>query len=666
MAVKRTSRRTHPRRALIAEDDESVRWLLQELLEGEGYTVEAVADGAEALARVRAAPPELLVSDAVMPGLDGFSLCRRLRAEPRFARLPILLASASFHAPHDERLARAAGGSAFVRKPAAVADWLGAVRQALAAPPPVPVPEREFNALYAEVLGDQLARRQGELDEKRVQLRGSETRFRDIFDNINDLIFIVEPGTGRILDANRRACEFLGLIEPGGGDTADRYAHAASGCHCAELLALTVAELGPPEEAELSRRALRDATEKESVVFERNLRRRDGALVPYEVNARRTAFNGRDVIVSVARDVSDRKQAESALRERDEILRLFVEHSPAAIAMFDNEMRYLVASRRWSEDYGLGDQNIVGRSHYEIFPEIPERWKAIHRRCLAGAVERSEEDPFVRADGRTDWVRWEVRPWRQASGEIGGIIIFSEVITATKEAEHRIAADAERLEQLSRRLLAAQEDDRRRVARELHDEIGQLLTVVKLDLQAVLRQGGASALAPALKEGMDSIDRAVARVRDLSLDLRPSMLDDLGLVPALRWYAQRQGELLGIGTVLSLPETLPRLPGEIETACFRVAQEALTNVARHARARRVELTLTAKARELRLTVRDDGAGFDPEAQRRAAPAGGGFGLLGMRERVELAGGEFRLASTPGAGTTVEARFPVPGTGGAVP
>lgn len=347
-------------------------------------------------------------------------------------------------------------------------------------------------------------------------------------------------------------------------------------------------------------------------------------------------------------------------------MRLFVEHSPAAIAMFDNGMRYLVASRRWSEDYRLRDQNIIGRSHYEIFPDIPEGWKKIYRRCLAGVIERCEEDPFPRADGYIDWVRWEVRPWRKAGGEIGGILIFSEVITAAKEAEHKIAEDAQRLEQLSRRLLAAQEDERRNVARDLHDEIGQLLTVVKLDLQAVLRQPGTAALAPALKEGMESIDRVVARVRDLSLDLRPSMLDDLGLVPALRWYAQRQAKRADLALTLTLPHELPRLPGEIETVCFRVAQEALTNIARHAAARHVELTLVAEERELRLRVRDDGAGFDPEAARR--DAGAGFGLLGMRERAELAGGEFRFDSMPGRGTSVKVRFSIAETetGGGTP
>jgi PAS domain S-box-containing protein len=142
--------------------------------------------------------------------------------------------------------------------------------------------------------------------------------------------------------------------------------------------------------------------------------------------------------MSLAAVVSERKQKELALRANEERLRLFVEHSPAAIAMFDRQMRYMIASRRWLSDYRLRDRNfIIGRNHYEVFPEIPDRWKEIYRRCLAGAVEKCEEDQLPRADGTVDWVRWEVHPWRDDQGEVGGLLIFSEVITDRKLADER-------------------------------------------------------------------------------------------------------------------------------------------------------------------------------------------------------------------------------------
>ncbi|HVS14154.1 MAG TPA: PAS domain S-box protein [Thermoanaerobaculia bacterium] len=155
-------------------------------------------------------------------------------------------------------------------------------------------------------------------------------------------------------------------------------------------------------------------------------------------------------MIGAVLDVTPFKEAERALLEREGQLRLFVEHSPAAIAMLDREMRYLAASRRWYLDYGIADADIVGRSHYEVFPEISDRWKEVHRRCLAGAVERCEEEPFPRADGRVDWVRWEIRPWRRADGEVGGIVVFSEVITARKRVESDLRASREKLQRAVR------------------------------------------------------------------------------------------------------------------------------------------------------------------------------------------------------------------------
>jgi PAS domain S-box-containing protein len=128
-----------------------------------------------------------------------------------------------------------------------------------------------------------------------------------------------------------------------------------------------------------------------------------------------------------------REQAETTLHDREELLHLFIEHAPAALAMFDENMRYLSVSRRWKDDFKLGNQPIIGLSHYNIFPEISERIKEVHRRCLAGEVFSEESDRFERADGSTQWLRWDTRPWRGKDGKIAGIVIFSEDITQRKE-----------------------------------------------------------------------------------------------------------------------------------------------------------------------------------------------------------------------------------------
>jgi PAS domain S-box-containing protein len=144
--------------------------------------------------------------------------------------------------------------------------------------------------------------------------------------------------------------------------------------------------------------------------------------------------------------------AEEAMRQSEERLRLFIEHAPAALAMFDREMRYLSVSRRWLRDYGLEGRDVYGISYYALSPEIPDRWREIHRRGLAGDVVQADEDSFQRADGSMQWLRWEVRPWQDASGQVGGIVIFSEDITDGKRAEQALRQTMTEMERSNKEL----------------------------------------------------------------------------------------------------------------------------------------------------------------------------------------------------------------------
>lgn len=151
--------------------------------------------------------------------------------------------------------------------------------------------------------------------------------------------------------------------------------------------------------------------------------------------------------LSIRIDITERKKVEEQLKERDEVLELFIEHSPVSVAMFDKEMRYVAASQRWKKDYNLEGSQLIGKSHYEIFPELPQRWRDIHQRCLEGAFEKNEDDMFIREDGSQQWLRWEIRPWHKASGIVGGIIIFAEIITDRKKAELEVLQTQMRLKQ---------------------------------------------------------------------------------------------------------------------------------------------------------------------------------------------------------------------------
>lgn len=219
----------------------------------------------------------------------------------------------------------------------------------------------------------------------------------------------------------------------------------------------------------------------------------------------------------------------------------------------------------------------------------------------------------------------------------------------------------ENLELLSRRLINAEEGERRRISRELHDEIGQSLTALKIHMHVACK--GLPADSPArarLDDGATLIDHTIKQVRGISLDLRPSLLDDLGLVAAVRALVHRQAKIAGFAARFTpdADDLAFRLDTETETACYRVAQEALTNVARYAQAAVVEVALRLGPRDLRLTVRDDGSGFDAGAAQARADSGVSTGMIGMRERVVLLGGRFQIRSAPGEGVEVCAEFPV--------
>jgi signal transduction histidine kinase len=211
--------------------------------------------------------------------------------------------------------------------------------------------------------------------------------------------------------------------------------------------------------------------------------------------------------------------------------------------------------------------------------------------------------------------------------------------------------------ELLEKLLTAHEDERRRIARELHDEAGQALTALIVNLELATQEMSPERLRAQLGQLRDLAERTLGEIRRLIYDLRPSILDDLGLVAALRWYAKNLLDPRGIAWTLSVEGISSRLPGGLETVAFRLIQEALTNVLRHAEATSVAIHLEATGRELHVRIEDNGRGFDPRLARPGTRSGG-FGLLGMQERVELVGGKWEVQSTPGAGTVVVATLPI--------
>jgi len=600
----------------------------------------------------------------------------------------------------------------------------------------------------------------------------------------------------------------------------------------------------------------------------------------------------------------DRKRYEEAVKTNEALLRLFIKHTPAAIAMFDTEMRYLQVSDRFLKDYNLEGQDLIGKSHYDVFPNLPDRWKEVHRRILAGAVERCDEDPYIAPDGSSGWLQWESLPWRRANGEIGGLILFTQVVTERRRAEEALRASEERfakifnlspfrmgilrikdgvvlevndawvrdtgfsrgeiinqpiftlspimkdglveklrqvlitrkpvldlevrfiskeghdaiantsaviidldgepcylwaanditerkhaeealqasenrfsvafnsnpmlatisvlengrflavndsfitmtgysreeavghtalelnlwpdpedrrrvmerlqkesrvrdfeagirlkngderilllsvekieldgqicllhvandvtdrkraedsLRALSGRMNHAREEEGTRIAREIHDELGGALTGLKWDLEKIhkaLSNAGNGSQVPDVLQRISTmtttIETTINTVRRLASELRPGVLDDLGLVAAIEWQIEQFQMRSGLKCHWTNNTDEVQLTRERATAVFRILQEILTNVLRHANASNLYVKLSRDKQCFELEVKDDGQGITESEIINSRS----LGLLGMKERALLVGGEVKITGSPGSGTSVLVRVPL--------
>jgi PAS domain S-box-containing protein len=373
------------------------------------------------------------------------------------------------------------------------------------------------------------------------------------------------------------------------------------------------------------------------------------------------AANGTiDRVACILHDITDRKRAEEALletnrtleaqgsllRSREELLRVFVKNVPAAVAMLDRDMRYLQVSDRWCSDYLPGRGQILGRSHYEIFPDMPERWKEVHRRALQGETLRADEDCWEGQDG-THWARWEVRPWQTPEGDVGGILIFAEDITQRKQMEEALSG-------MTRKLVEAQEQERTRIARELHDDITQRLAIlaIEIDHMQELRPEIPSEMRDQAHELSKKAKDISSDIQSLSRELHSSALEYLGLEAGMRSWCKEFSERHKLDITFQSHD-VPQPSHEISLCLFRVLQEALQNAAKHSGAKRIDVQLAENTNEIHLVVSDSGTGFDVEAPGRSR----GLGITSMQERVRLVGGKIAIESKPLAGTTIDVCVP---------
>lgn len=305
------------------------------------------------------------------------------------------------------------------------------------------------------------------------------------------------------------------------------------------------------------------------------------------------------------------------------------------------------------------------RLRYTFFYEqiVPRRFTMLQ---IADRIAQINELGLNRAEERlaasAENLRWSLLV-TFGIALLGGMVLATAATTLTlrleREVERRLHETLEvraNLQALSDQLVHTQEDERRNLARELHDEVGQSLSAIMLEANSAAATLDTEDMAAGIRDRVASIafmaEKTLNIVRDLALLLRPSMLDDFGLVPALNWHAREMSKRTGLNVRVSADEISDDLPDEHKTCIYRVVQEALHNAARHANARNLQVVVRKEGAGVVFSVRDDGSGFDKRLVR-------GLGMLGMEERVRRLGGELRIESEIGRGTTISAELPLP-------
>jgi PAS domain S-box-containing protein len=471
-------------------------------------------------------------------------------------------------------------------------------------------------------------------------LRETESRFRALVEQ--SIVGIYVADEGRFTYANPRLCEMFGRT-------------------LEELRSIEVDDLILDEDVLRlwTNRARAIAGDPAALVDTYRFRRADGSILHLAVEGRIIEMNARNVVFGVGHDVSEQVGARERLRESEEKYRLLWETTTDAVVLVDEAMGITYANPSVREIFGYSPQELEGE---DIELLQPERLRETHRAALARSLATREK--------RLDWKSFETFGLRRDGSEFPLEMTFSHLIvgdkpvfaafmrniTQRKQATSDLEDANRRLHILSKRMLDIQEQERRTISRELHDDVGQSLLALRMGLHRL--QGHVDEREKAVLEHCSSVSDAIQeKLHELSVQLLPPQLEQLGLPDALQWLVSRQRALTGLAIVCRLGFH-GRSPVEIESACYRICQEALSNATRHSHAGVIEVELDADGESLILTVRDDGVGFDHAAERKDALMRGSLGLISMEERASLAGGRMEMRAVPGRGTTVNAFFPL--------
>jgi PAS domain S-box-containing protein len=495
--------------------------------------------------------------------------------------------------------------------------------------------------IYRAVFVDSVREPFRYLQQAKEDLRASKQMLRTILDNVHVRIFWKDRES-RYLGANKLFLRDAGLENEG------------------QLIGRTDFELFPGQ-AELFRaddRSVMD-TGRPKLDFEEPMRTAEGRAVSL-LTSKVPLFDqngGVFGVLGVYVDITEQKRMTKLLQASELEFRALAENSPNIILRYDLDCRLIYANSAYEKETGVSADEamyLTPERHWQATMPVAE-----YKRKLRGMMESGEPAEILLEWERTDEggmtsYAFQLVPERSAGGEVEGVLAIGHNVTALKEAEQRLEDSYEQLRELTTRREEAREEERKRIARDIHDELGQMLTALRMDVSLLRMKFGQDnpALLAEVQNVMGRVDATIQVVRNVAAKLRPAVLD-MGIVSAMEWQVGEFAKRSGVRCGLSIEEDEVYLDEERVTALFRVVQESLTNVARHAQAQNVDITLKREGDSYLLKVRDDGNGFDPAMLEKRT-----FGLMGIRERVLMLQGDVEISSQPGRGTTVAVRIPI--------
>jgi PAS domain S-box-containing protein len=643
-------------RILLADDNADMRAYMQRLL-GEEYEVEAVADGESALEMARERRPDLIVSDIMMPRLDGFGLLRALRADEALKSIPVILLSA--RAGEESRIEGLhTGADDYLVKPFSARELLARVRSHLT-----------------------MARNCQEVTERERKLRVDSELLAAIVASSDDAI-VSKNLDGIITSWNHSAERIFGYTEK-------------------EAIGQSIMLIIPPDRRDEENEILaRLRSGKRVDHFETVRIRKDGTPVDVSLTISPVRDSSGRVIGAskVARDVTEQKRAQE--RERRitaEVLaatakfRAVFEQTTQFAGIMNNDGTLIEANRLCLDTCGYRAEEVLGRPFWETgwwrnFPESQEKIRAATPLAAQGIPYR-EILRYSWADGTERLLDFALYPILDDQGRIFCLhptgVDITEIkrvednyrrLTETLEAEVRartlelekrnleVLRQSDLLRVFSQRLLQAQDEERRHIARDLHDSAGQTLTVLGMNLAQLIQKAGRKSpeLASEAEKIQETVQQLHREIRTTSYLLHPPLLDEIGLSSALNWYVQGLVERSGLQITLDIPENFGRLPRAMELAIFRMVQECLTNIHRHSGSKTASIRIAAGADGITVDVQDQGKGIPPEKLSELQSGGSGVGIRGMRERLSPFEGKLNINSDD-SGTQISVTIPIPET-----